>query len=207
MSNDTTYEHAMKIQNLQKELMYKKTLEYATVEDRENTIKHLESEIAYLTKNSNGELEPYEEWNTEAVPESAPEIFATAPVTAAVPKPSPADAPQPPQEHQSPPRKRHSLEDVYTGVSEVYQWLVSQSPTNAISLGGAIGFLHGCIWCLLFPRFTSFLLFILASTLAGLAGIAYRDIDMTPKQRDSITICGGVFSVIAVLMFFFWLMA
>lgn len=102
------------------------------------------------------------------------------------------------------PHKRRSMDDVYAGIRELYQWIVSQSATNAIGIGGGLGFLHGCIWAILFPRFTSFLLFLLASSLAGLAGLAYRDIDMTPRQRDSITVCGSVFGVLAALMFVIW---
>jgi hypothetical protein len=202
MSDDrNNYDLAMKMLSLEKELTYKKNLQYQTVEERDSALKDLQSQIAELAKNTNDAPEPYEDWNMETIPESAPETLEAAAV-AAVPEPIPATAPEAPV---SLPRNRRSLQDVYTGLGELYRWLLDQSPTTAMSIGASLGFLHGCIWCLLFPRFVSFLLFLLASSLAMLGVLAYRDVDMTPRQRDSITVCYGFFGVLAAVMLALWL--
>ena len=210
MSEDNTYDTAMKLLSLQKEIAYKMGLEYSSVEEKSNELSNLREQINSLIATPNPNIEPFV--GQSDIPESAPEYISETPATdepvlqkTASLLPAAAEVPTPSQ--NPPPRQRRSLEDVYAGVRELYLWLISQSPTNAIGIGGGLGFLHGCIWAILFPRFTTFILFLLASSLAGLAGLAYRDIDMTPRQRDSITVCGLTFGVLACVMFIFWVMA
>ena len=210
MSEDNTYNTAMKLDSLQKSLAFKQSLEYSSVEEKANELSNLRSQISSLIATSNPIIEPFV--GQPDIPESVPEYISETPATTEpiILQPSdllPAAVEIPTQNQNQSSRKRRSMEDVYAGVRELYLWLVSQSPTNAIGIGGGLGFLHGCIWAILFPRFTSFLLFLFASSLAGLAGLAYRDIDMTPRQRDSITICGGIFGILAFLMFTIWVLA
>ena len=201
MNEDNTYSTAMKLDSLQKSLAFKENLEYSTFEEKAKELSNLKEQINSLITNSNPIIEPFV--GQPDVPESVPESISETAAT--VPEPIQAEPPQAPNQKQSP-RQRRSLEDVYAGVRELYLWLISQSPSNTIVMGGGLGFLHGCIWAILFPRFTTFILFILASSLASLAGLAYRDIDMTPRQRDSITVCGFTFGILAFVMFIFWTM-
>lgn len=195
-SQKNTYDLAMKLDSLQKSLAFKENLEYSTVEEKANEISMLKEQISSLITTSNPIIEPFV--GQPDIPESLPETISEP--SASVEEVTPQTQKQPAQQH------RRSLEDITTGLLEVYRWISNQSTTNTLGMGG-IGFLHGCIWAILFPRFTSFLLFFLASTLAGLAAIAYRDIDMTPRQRDSITVCGVFFTILASVMFIFWLIA
>lgn len=195
MSQDNTYDVAMKLDSLQKSLAFKENLEYSTIEEKAKELTNLREQISSLITTSNPIIEPFV--GQPDIPESLPESISDTPASVEE---------VPPQTHEQPPQpRRRSLEDITTDLLEVYRWISNQSTTNTLGIGG-IGFLHGCIWAILFPRFTSFLLFFIASTLAGLAAIAYRDIDMTPRQRDSITVCGGFFTILASVMFIFWVM-